>query len=192
LAVSEKTKTKEKPRVSLLQDETPLMFYSFAKYFNLMKARISIFNKPTTKTMAATENSALVRRFIEEAFNQANFEGIADMLAPDYLHHDPTTNQFGSGIDGFKQMISLYRQAFPDLQITLEDQIATEDKVVDRWTGHGTHQGEFMGMAPTGRKITATGISIHRIAAGKIAETWNNYDALGMLQQLGVFPGQKQ
>ena len=87
-------------------------------------------------------------------------------------------------------MISLYRHAF-DLKIVLEDQIASEEKVVDRWTGHGIHTGEFMGMAPTGKKITATGISIHRIAEGKIAETWNNYDALGIFQQLGIMPGKK-
>jgi predicted ester cyclase len=78
------------------------------------------------------------------------------------------------------------------LQIVLEDQISSEDKVVDRWTGHGTHRGEFMGIAPTGKNITAAGISIHRIAGGKIAETWNNYDALGIFQQLGIIPGRKQ
>lgn len=142
--------------------------------------------------MSAKENTALVRRFIEEIFNQGNLEVAAEILAPDYLHHDPTTNTFGSGIEGFKQMISFYRHAFPDLQITLEDQVTSEDKVVDRWTGQGTHQGEFMGMAPTGKKVRATGISIHHITDGKIAETWNNYDALGMLQQLGVVPGLKQ
>lgn len=141
--------------------------------------------------MSAEENRALVRRFIEEIFNQNKLEVAEEILAPDYVHHDPTTNEFGSGIEGFKQMLNLYRQAF-DLQIVLEDQIADEEKVVDRWTGHGTHQGEFMGMAPTGKKITATGISIHRIAGGKIAETWNNYDALGIFQQLGIIPGKNQ
>jgi steroid delta-isomerase-like uncharacterized protein len=140
--------------------------------------------------MSAAENSALVRRFIEEIFNQGNLEAAEEILAPDYIHHDPTTGQFGSGIEGFKQMISLYRQAF-DLRIVLEDQVGAEDKVVDRWTGHGTHQGEFMGLAPTRRNITATGISIHRIMNGKIAETWNNYDALGIFQQLGIVPGHK-
>ena len=141
--------------------------------------------------MSAEENGALVRRFVQEIFNQGNLEVAEEILAPDYLHHDPTTNEFGSGIEGFKQMISIYRQAF-DLQIVLEDQITAGEKVVDRWTGHGIHQGEFMGMAPTGKRITATGISIHRIADGKIAETWNNYDALSIFQQLGIVPGQKQ
>ncbi|MDQ4141113.1 MAG: ester cyclase [Bacteroidota bacterium] len=140
--------------------------------------------------MSAAENSALVRRFIEEIFNKGNLEVAEEILTPDYRHHDPTTNEFGSGIEGFKQMISLYRQAFA-LQITLEDQIATEEKVVDRWTGDGIHQGEFLGLASTGKKITATGISIHRIEGGKIAETWNNYDALGIFKQLGIISGQK-
>lgn len=97
--------------------------------------------------MSAEENGALVRRFIEEIFNQGKLEVAEEILAPDYIHHDPTTGEFGSGIEGFKQMISLYRQAF-DLQIVLEDQIATEEKVVDRWTGHGTHQGSLHGHGP--------------------------------------------
>jgi steroid delta-isomerase-like uncharacterized protein len=140
------------------------------------------------KAMSEAENSAIVRRFIEEIFNQGKLEIAEEILAQDYTHHDPTTKEFGSGIGGFKQMISQYRQAF-DLKIVLEDQIASEDKVVDRWTGYGTHQGEFMGMAPSGRKITASGISIHRLAGGKIVETWNNYDALGIFQQLGIISG---
>ena len=141
--------------------------------------------------MSAQENGALVRRFIDEIFNQGRLEVADEILAPDYVHHDPTTSKFGSGIEGFKQMVSLYRQAF-DLQIVLEDQIVSGDKVVDRWTGHGTHQGAFMGMAPTGKRISSTGISIHRIASGKVAETWNNYDALGIFQQLGIVTLPKQ
>lgn len=140
--------------------------------------------------MSEEENSALVRRFVEEIFNQGKLEVAEEILAPGYVHHDPTTSEFGSGIEGFKQMISVYRQAF-DLKIVLEDQIVTEEKVVDRWVGHGTHRGEFMGMAPTGKTISTTGISIHRIADGKIAETWNNYDAFGTFQQLGIVPGSK-
>lgn len=139
--------------------------------------------------MSAEENRALVRRFIEEVFNRGDLEIVDEVVAPDYLHHDPTTREFGSGIEGFKQLVRFYRSAFPDLSITLEDQIASGDKVVDRWTGRGTHRGELMGVAPTGKQVTASGISIHRISGGRIAETWNNYDALGMLQQIGAIPG---
>ena len=137
--------------------------------------------------MSVEKNSALVRRFVEEIFNKGNIAVAEEILAPDYLHHDPT-HEFGSGIEGFKEMISLYRQAF-DLKIVLDDQIVSDDKVVDRWVGYGTHQGPFMGLEPTGKRITATGISIHRVKDGKIAETWNNYDALGIFQQLGIVPG---
>lgn len=142
--------------------------------------------------MSAEENGALVRRFVEEIFNRGDLNVVAELVAPDYLHHDPTTREFGSGIEGFRQLIRFYRSAFPDLSITLDDQIASGDKVVDRWTGRGTHQGKFMDMAPTGKQVTASGISIHRISGGRIAETWNNYDALGMLQQLGIVPGARR
>lgn len=138
--------------------------------------------------MSTEDNRALVRRFVEEVFNRGNLDIVDQLVTPDYVHHDPTTQEFGSGIEGFKRLISFYRQAFPDIHIALEDQVASGDKVVDRWTGQGTHRGELMGIAPTGRPVTASGISIHRIAGGRIAETWNNYDALGMLRQLGVIP----
>lgn len=138
--------------------------------------------------MSVEDNRALARRFVREIFNQGNLDVVEEIVSPGYLHHDPTTDEFGSGIEGFKEMIALYRSAFPDLHISMDDQIATEDKVVDRWTGSGTHRGTMMGISPTNRKVEATGISIHRIADGKIAETWNNYDALGIFQQLGAIP----
>ena len=138
--------------------------------------------------MSTEENRALVRRFVKEVFNQGDFDALEEIVTPDYVHHDPTTGEFGSGVEGFKQLLGYYRKAFPNLEIELDDQIGAEDKVVDRWTGSGTHQGELMGVAPTGRHVTASGISIHRISEGKIAETWNNYDALGMLRQIGAVP----
>jgi steroid delta-isomerase-like uncharacterized protein len=139
--------------------------------------------------MSEDANCALVRRFIDEVFNHGNFDAVDEVLAPDYVHHDPTTQEFGSGMEGFKRLIGYYRDAFPDLVITLDDQFAAGDRVVDRWTGHGTHEGELMGIPATGRPVTAGGISIHRIADGRIAETWNNYDAAGMLRQVGAISG---
>jgi steroid delta-isomerase-like uncharacterized protein len=136
-------------------------------------------------------NCALVGRFITEIFNAGKFDAADEILAPDYVHHDPTTQEFGSGIEGFKQLMSYYRRAFPDLEITLDDQFGAGDRVVDRWTGRGTHEGELMGIQATGRPVTATGISIHRIDNGRIAETWNVYDAAGMLRQVGAISGMK-
>jgi steroid delta-isomerase-like uncharacterized protein len=142
--------------------------------------------------MSTSENRALVRRFIEEVFNRGNLEVAREVLDAQYVHHDPATADLGSGVEGLEQMVSFYRQAFPDFEVALEDQIAAEDKVVERWTGHGTHQGTLMGISPTGRTITASGISIHRLSGGKIVETWTIFDTAGMLRQLGVIPAQQQ
>jgi len=92
------------------------------------------------------------------------------------------------GTAGIKQFISIYRTAYPDTHFTVEDQVAEGDKVATRWTATGTHRGELMGIAPTGKRVTVTGIAITRVTNGKIVETWNNFDALGQLQQLGVIP----
>ncbi len=88
--------------------------------------------------------------------------------------------------------MSLYHGAFPDTQITVEDQIAEGDLVVTRWTARGTHQGELMGVPPSSNRATVEGITINRIADGKIAESWANYDALGMMQQIGAIPSPEQ
>jgi predicted ester cyclase len=82
--------------------------------------------------------------------------------------------------------------AFPDLNITIEDQIAEGDKVVTRWVGRGTQQGELQGIPPTGKQATTSGIAIDRIVSGKLVETWDQFDALGMMQQLGVVPTPEQ
>jgi len=92
------------------------------------------------------------------------------------------------GIDAYKQFLSMYLTASPDLHFTIEDQMAEGDKVVTRYTAGGTHLGPFMGIPPTGKQVTATGMSIIRVANGKIVEEWANGDDLGLLQQLGVNP----
>ena len=137
--------------------------------------------------MTAEENKQLARRAFEEIWNQGNVNAIDDLYAADQV-------SYGLGIDvpagteGIKQFVSIYRTAYPDTHFTIEDQIAEGDKVVTRWSAIGTHRGELMGIAPTGKRVTVTGITINRIAGGKIVETWNNFDALGQLQQLGVIP----
>jgi predicted ester cyclase len=93
-----------------------------------------------------------------------------------------------SGRDGIKQLINLYRAAFPDFHMTFEDQIAEGDKVASRWTMRGTHTGDLLGIGPTGKQGTMTGIVISRLAGHTIAEEWENFDQLGLLQQLGVMP----
>ena len=142
--------------------------------------------------MPAEENKAVTRRFLEEIFTAGNLALVEELFAPDYVLHDPSVPQEVRGPEGMRQYVAMYRAAYPDTHFTIEDQIAEGDEVVTRWTGQGTHQGELMGIAPTGRAVTVTGIELDRIVGGKIEETWVNYDALGMMQQLGVVPSPEQ
>ena len=137
--------------------------------------------------MGVEENKALARRSIEEPWNQHRMETIDELTAPDFVSHDPANPEV-RGPEGLKQLVSMYVNAFPDVQFTIEEQIAEGDKVVTRYTARGTHSGELQGIAPTGKMATVTGILINRIAEGKIAESWVNWDTLGLMQQLGVVP----
>jgi steroid delta-isomerase-like uncharacterized protein len=112
------------------------------------------------------------------------------LIAPDIVLHDASTTS--QGLEAYRQFISMYVTAFPDLHFMVEDLIAEGDRVVARYTGQGTHQGDLMGIPPTGKQITVTNILITRIANGKIVEQWLNFDALGMLQQLGVVPAPEE
>jgi steroid delta-isomerase-like uncharacterized protein len=144
-------------------------------------------------TMSTEENKALARRAFEEAWNKGNLAVLDQLVAADFDGHpQPSDADFGRGPEGQKRFIGMYRAAFPDIQMTIEDMTAEGDRVAVRWTGRGTHTGELMGMPATGKRATVTGILIDRIAGGKIAESWGNFDALGMLQQLGVVPAPGQ
>jgi steroid delta-isomerase-like uncharacterized protein len=135
------------------------------------------------------ENKALARRSwevgTEESLDTLE-EALAQVYAGNCILHEPDEDIVG--IEGLTQYVSMMRSAFPDLRITLEDDMAEGDKVVSRWIAQGTHQGELMGAAPTGNQVTITGITIHRIEDGKIVEEWENWDALGLMQQIGAVP----
>jgi steroid delta-isomerase-like uncharacterized protein len=109
------------------------------------------------------------------------------ILMSDNYHH-PGLPPVPSGPEGYKQLVAMYRGAFPDLNITMVEMIAEGDKVVARWTAQGTNTGEMMGMPPTGKTFNATGMNMFRISGGKVAEVWTNFDDLGMMQQLGIIP----
>lgn len=136
--------------------------------------------------MSIEENKAVVRRGIEEVWNQKNVAIVDEIAAPDYVSHNPAMTTHG--LEQYKQLVMMYFAAFPDLHLTIEDEIAEGDKVVTRVTARGTHQGSFMGIPPTGKHAVVTGIVIDRFANGKTVEAWNNLDDLGLLQQLGVIP----
>ena len=138
--------------------------------------------------MSTEENKAIVRRWFEDLFNGGNLDVADEIVAPNHVTHDPALPDILSGPEGQKQVVSLYRGAFPDAHITVEHQIAAGNEVVTRWTGRGTHQGELMGVAPTGNRVEVPGITIDRVSGGKIEETWTNYDTMGMLRQIGAIP----
>ena len=133
----------------------------------------------------AEDNKAVVRRFIEEIVNRGNLALADTLIAANYVYHGPGGLEF-RGPEGLKQLVTVYRTAFPDLRMTIDDLIAEDDKVVARWTGRGTHKGDLTGIAPTGRTTTVTGIVISRLSGGKIVEDFESFDELGMLRQLGV------
>ena len=135
------------------------------------------------------ENKALARRsweVVTEGSLDTLEDALAEVYANDFILHEAGEDIVG--IEGLTQFVSMLRSAVPDLRITLEDDIAEGDKVVTRWTASGTHQGELMGIAPTGNQVTITGITIHRIEDTKIVEEWSNWDALGLMQQIGADP----
>jgi steroid delta-isomerase-like uncharacterized protein len=139
------------------------------------------------KKVASEQNKELYRRFIEECFTGGNLDLIDEMVAADGVDHQapPGTAQ---GPEGLKQFLSMFRSAFPDLQATVDQVIAEGDTIAARFTMSGTHQGEFFGIPPTGKRMEITGIDVVRFENGKMVEHWGNQDDLGMMQQLGVIP----
>ena len=133
-------------------------------------------------------NKAIVRRLVEELWNKGNLSVADELFAPNYEHHDASTLDFGRGPESEKKRATLYRTAFPDVRLTIEDIIAEGETVMTRWSCRGTHKGDLSGIAPTGKQITISGVTIARLANGKMAEGWVNWDALGLMQQLGVVP----
>ena len=128
------------------------------------------------------------RRAIEEAFGQGKVEVLDEVCAEDFVGHDPLSGD--QDLDAVKETIGAYRGAFPDLTFTIEDAIESGDKVAIRWRAVGTFENEFMGQAPTGERGEPTeGISIDRFDDdGKLAETWNQWDTLGFMREIGMIP----
>lgn len=140
--------------------------------------------------MTTDDNKAIIRRGLEEMFSRGNVDVADEVFAADHVGHDPAMPQDLHGPEEFKHFVRMYRTAFPDLELRVEDQIAEGDEVVTRFTAHGTHRGELMGIAPTDNEVEVAGISIDRLVDGKSVESWTSYDMLGMLRQLGALATQ--
>jgi steroid delta-isomerase-like uncharacterized protein len=138
--------------------------------------------------VSTEENKAAERRFYAEVWVKHNLDVLDELVAPDVVEHNPLFPGQAPGREGFRQTIETAFSAFPDAQSTIEDLIAEGDTVVVRWTGSGTHRGEFMGISPTNKQMTSAGIDIIRYKGGRRVETWRQWDALSVMQQLGVVP----
>jgi len=129
-------------------------------------------------------NKEIAHRFIEEVWNQGKLDALDDIVTNDIIIH--VAGRDIKGIENFKKFILGYRNAFPDIKFTIEEQIAQGDKVVERYTIRSTHQGELQGIPPTGKQIKIASIDITRFLDGKIVERWGEFDSIGMMMQLGM------
>ncbi len=129
-------------------------------------------------------NKALIRRNFEVIWTQGNLAVVEELFAPEYVGHIATLSKAVCGIDAFKQLIMMYHFSFPDTRFEIQEQVAEGNKVATRWIAYGTHKGEFMGISPSGEAMSVTGMSFHRIENGRIQESWDDWDALSVLQHM--------
>ncbi|MBE7552114.1 MAG: ester cyclase [Anaerolineales bacterium] len=138
--------------------------------------------------MSTEQNKALVRKLVEEGINQGNMSVIDEFLTLDFVEHEELPPGIPPGREAPKVLFTMLRSAFPDLKATIEHLVAEGDKVVLHMTWTGTHKGEFMGIPPTGKRMSITVIDILGMAEGKFVEHWGVMDSMAMMQQLGVIP----
>jgi steroid delta-isomerase-like uncharacterized protein len=134
------------------------------------------------------QNKTNVRRLFEEVWNKGHMQVTDELFASTYTHHDSSSPDLGRGPESEKKRVNLYRNAFPDIRFTVDDILTEGETVVARWSCRGTHKGELNGIAPTNKQFHISGISIARFTNGKMFEGYVNWDALGLMQQLGVVP----
>jgi steroid delta-isomerase-like uncharacterized protein len=151
-----------------------------------------LLNTPAERNlcMSTEDNKAVFRRWCE-VISQNQLDLVQEIIAADEVDHALPPG-VPAGREGVKQVFRLLHTAFPDLQIEIEDLIAEDDQVVGRVAARGTHQGEFLGIAPTGKPVSFNAINVVRIAGGKIVERWSQADNLALLQQLGAVPAPGQ
>ncbi len=136
--------------------------------------------------MSTEKNKATIHRVFEDAINQNKMSAVDEIIAPNYVNHDLPAP--APGTEGFKMVVGMFRMAFPDIHVTIEDSLAEGDKVMTRGHFTGTHQGAFMGVPPTGKKVTVKYLDEWRLENGKAVENWVQLDIMGLMVQLGVVP----
>ncbi|MDJ1430601.1 ester cyclase [Halostagnicola sp. A-GB9-2] len=136
----------------------------------------------------STEPKTLVRRDPEEIWTDGNLDAIDEIFAETFVLHDPSTDERQQGPQEYREYVETYREAFPDVAYEVEAVIGEGEMVALRYTAQGTHEGSFMGIEPTDERVSVSGMEMYRVEDGKIAEMWTNYDALGLLQEVGAVP----
>ncbi|MBF6080636.1 ester cyclase [Nocardia cyriacigeorgica] len=136
-----------------------------------------------------TQNKQLVDTFIQELFTKGDLAAVDRYVHPDFVNHDPPFPGAPEGREGLRLAAAMFREALPDWHSEIDQLIAEDDLVVERFTASGTHRGELMGAAPTGRTLVLTGIQIFRIEGERIVERWGRLDDAGLFRQLGLVAG---
>jgi steroid delta-isomerase-like uncharacterized protein len=142
-------------------------------------------------SVSAEENKALVKRVVDKAQSQGNIEAVDEFFAEDFVDHSAFPG-FAPTREGVKQLFTMFHTAFRDFHAVIHDQVAEGGKVVTRKTFYGMHQGEFLGIPPTGKQVAIEVTDILYVAGGKITDHWTAVDRLGLMQQLGVIPTPEQ
>lgn len=137
--------------------------------------------------MSTVQSKFIIRRVFDEAFNRGNLTIVDELVAPNGVSHHLSWGTPANRM-GLKQLIAMFRTAFPDLTCTIEDEIQEDDKVAAHWTMRGTHKGQFIGNPPTSRSITVQGLIYARIENRQVMESWIMIDQMSVLQQLGLVP----
>src|SRR4028118_102127 len=156
-----------------------------------MLPRSSPTHEKGEEAVSAEDNKALVRRFVDEVQSAGNIDLIDEICSPEFVNHSAPPG-IPADCEGIKIVTAMFRRAFPDSYFTVEAMMAEGDKVATRKTFHGTHEGEFMGVPPSGRTVAMGLIDIVRISEGRVVEHWSMGDSLGLRQQLGVIPQPEQ
>ena len=139
-----------------------------------------------------TDNKTLLRNTIEEIYNKGNLNLADELVSGNYVAHDSTTVNPGTGSNGLKNQVTTLRTAFPDLRLNIEELLQDADTVSARLTAQGTHKGNFLNIPATGRNIKTTGILISHVKNGKLTDSYINWDAVTVLQQIGAIPAPGQ
>jgi steroid delta-isomerase-like uncharacterized protein len=146
-----------------------------------------VWREGRSAAVSEEDNKAVIRRWIE-AYNNRDMQAEADVLDPGFVAHVPAAPGPLEGLEAWRKFTAPFVEAFPDLRLTVEDILSEGDKVAARVVFHGTHRGEFQGIAPTGKEVAFSSIEVNRVVGGKVEEHWVELDLLGLMQQLGAIP----